>query len=62
MIGSSWSGKTNPFIGLINHEPDIDKIDLYAEDPYEAKYQLLVNKKEITGLFIWFKRFYWIVK
>ena len=29
---------------------DIDKIYLYANDPYEAKYQLLINKREITGL------------
>ena len=35
---------------LINHEPDIDRIYLYAEDPYEAKYQLLINKGENTGL------------
>ena len=37
---------------LINHEPDIDKLIffLYAKDPYEAKYQLLINKRESTGL------------
>ena len=29
---------------------DIDKTYLYANDPYEAKYQLLINKREITGL------------
>ena len=34
----------------INHESDIDKIYLYAKDPYEAKYQLLINKKESTDL------------
>ena len=34
----------------MNHEPDIDRIYLYAEDPYEAKYQLLINKGESTGL------------
>ena len=28
-------------------KPDIDKIYLYAEDPYEAKYQLLTNKRDI---------------
>ena len=37
-------------INPINHEPDIDKIYLYAKDPYEAKYQLLINKKESAGL------------
>ena len=37
-------------LNLINHESDIDKIYLYAKDPYEAKYQLLINKKESTDL------------
>ena len=35
---------------LINHKPDIDKIYLYAKDSYEAIYQLLINKRENTGL------------
>ena len=35
---------------LISHQPNIDKTYLYAKDPYEAKYQLLVNKIESTGL------------
>ena len=34
---------------IINHEPDIGKIFLYANDPFEAKYQLLINKRESTG-------------
>ena len=29
---------------------DIDKIYLYAKDPYEAKYQFLINKRESTEL------------
>ena len=37
-------------IVLIRHEPDIDQIYLYAKDPYEAKYQFLINKKESAGL------------
>ena len=37
-------------LNLINHEPDIEKKFLYAKDPYEAKYQLLINNREITGL------------
>ena len=50
IVGSLDPGKHN----LINHEPDIDKsldkdknID---KDPYEAKYQLLINKRKSTGL------------
>ena len=35
---------------LINHQPDIDQKYLYAKDPYEAKYQFLINKREWTGL------------
>ena len=31
-------------------QPDIDKIYLYTKDPYEAKYQFLINKRESTGL------------
>ena len=37
-------------LNIINNKPDIDKIYLYAKDPYEAKYQLLINKRENTGL------------
>ena len=50
IIGGSGSGKTNSLFNLINQQPDIDKIYLYAKDPYEAKYQFLVNKRESTGL------------
>ena len=35
---------------MINNQPDIDKICLYAKDPYEAKYQYLINKREKVGL------------
>ena len=50
IIGGSWSGKTNALLNLINNQPDIDKIYLYAKDPYEAKYQFLINKRKSTGL------------
>ena len=50
IVGGSGSGKTNALLNMINHKLDIDKIYLYAEDPYEAKYQLLINKRECTGL------------
>ena len=49
-IGGSGSGKTNGLLNLINKQPDIDKIYLYDEDPYEVKYQFLINKTESTGL------------
>ena len=35
---------------LIKQQQDVDKIYLYAKDPYEAKYQFLINKRESTGL------------
>ena len=50
IIGGSGSGKTNALLTLMNNQPDIDKIYLYAKDPYEAKYQFLINKWESAGL------------
>ena len=49
IIGGSGSRKTNALLNLINNQPDIDKIYLYAKDPYEAKYQYLINKREKVG-------------
>ena len=61
IIGGSGSGKTNSLFNLIIDQPDIDKIYLYAKDPYEAKYQLLINKIESRKyrlkVFKWSKRF-----
>ena len=50
IIGGSGFGKTNILLNLINIQPDIDKIYLYAKDPYEAKYQFLINERESIGL------------
>ena len=50
IIRGCESGRTNSLFNLINQQPDIDKIYLYAKDPYEAKYQFLINKRERTGL------------
>ena len=50
IIGGSGSGKTNALLNLINNQPDIDKIYLYAKDPYEDKYQFLIMKRENIGL------------
>ena len=44
--GGSGSEKTNALLNLINKQPYIDKIYLYAKDPYEDKYQFLINKRE----------------
>ena len=50
VIRASGSEKTNSLFNLISQQPDIDKIHLYAKDPYEAKCQFLINKRESTGL------------
>ena len=50
IIGGSGSGKTNTLLNVISNEPDIDTIYLYSKYPYQAKYQLLINKKESTRL------------
>ena len=46
ITGGSGSGKTNVLLNLIENQPDIDKIYLYAKDLYEAKYQHLIHKRE----------------
>ena len=46
IVGGSGSGRTNSLFNLINLQPDVDKIYLYAKDPYEPKYQFLINKRE----------------
>ena len=50
IVGASGLGKTNALLNLINNQPDIDKIYLYAKDPYEIKYKYLINKREKVGL------------
>ena len=50
IIGGSGTGKTNALLNLMNNQQDIDKIYLYAKDPYEDKYQYLINKRESVGL------------
>ena len=50
IIGSSGSGKTNLLLNLIENQQDIDKIYLYTKDPYESKYQYLINKREGVGI------------
>ena len=50
IIGGSGSAKTNALLNLIENQPDIGKICLYAKDPYEAKYQCLINIHEKVGL------------
>ena len=50
IIGGSGSGKANALLNLIHSQPDIDKIYLYAKDPYEDKYQYLINKRESVDI------------
>ena len=38
--------KKNVLLNFIENQPDIDKIYLYAKDPYEANYQYLIDKRE----------------
>ena len=51
IVGGSGSGKNNVLLKLIkNQQPDIDRIYLYIKDPFESKYQLLINGKERVGI------------
>ena len=47
IIAGSGSGKTDVLLNLIKHQrPNIEKICLYVRDPFESKYQLLINGRE----------------
>ena len=37
-------------LNIISQQRDIDKIYLHAKDPYEAKYQLLIAKRESVDI------------
>ena len=45
ITGGSGYGKTNVLLNLIENQPDIEKIYLYAKDPYEAKYLIKIREK-----------------
>ena len=48
IIGGSRSGKIMELNK--NQQPDIDKIYFYIKDPFELKYQLLINGKDNVGI------------
>ena len=51
IIGPSGSGKTNYLLNSIQRDSNIiDKIYLYSKDLEEPKYQLLINKREKSGI------------
>ena len=50
ITGGSGSGKINALFNLIVHQSHIDKMYFYDKDPFEAKYQLLINQHESVGL------------
>ena len=43
IIGGSGTGKTNALLNLMNNQQNIDKIYLYAKDPYEDKLFNYIN-------------------
>ena len=49
IIWTTGSGKLNVLLNLINYKSYTNKTYLYAKDPYEAKYQLLIKKREGVG-------------
>ena len=50
IVGGSGSEKINVLLNLIQKQPVIDKIYLFAKDLYEAKYQYLINKRKTVGI------------
>ena len=51
IIGGSRSVKTNALLNLRYSQPDNNIIYFYAKDPYEVKYQNLINKREKVRLY-----------
>ena len=49
-IGDSGTVKTNSLFNLMGYQPDIDKNYLYANNSYDAKYQLLINICKIKSI------------
>ena len=49
IIGDSGTGKPNSLFNLINQQPDIDKIYLYAKYLNEAKHQFLIKQRQDIG-------------
>ena len=47
-MGDPGPGKANSLFSLINHQPDIGKIYLFAKDINEARYQVLLKKHEVV--------------
>ena len=51
IIVRSESGKTIVLLNLIKHQrPNIDKIYLYIKEPFESKYQLLINERKKVAI------------
>ena len=46
IIRCSGLGKTNALVNLVNEQDDIDKIDLYAKDLSEPKYEFFIKSHE----------------
>ena len=44
IVRDTGSGKANSLFNLMSYKPEIDKSYLFDKVPYEAKYQLLINK------------------
>ena len=44
IIGGSGSGRTYVLLNIIKHQrPDIERNFLYVKDPFQSKYQLLID-------------------
>ena len=50
IVGCSISGKTNALSNPTSYQPGTDEIYLYAKDPHEVNYQLLIKKREGAGI------------
>ena len=61
IIAGSGCGNTNSLFNSIMHEPNVDNIYMYDENPNEARYQSLINKREYPNL-KWYNDFKAFIK
>ena len=49
IIGGSESEKANSLFKLISHQPDIEKVCLYAKDPWKEKYHFQLTNEKVQA-------------
>ena len=49
ITGGAGSVKGDTLLNLVSYQPDVDKIQLYAKNTYDEKYQQLIKKEKVQA-------------